>query len=67
MRTRVPQVNRVVYEIVQEMDGAGVDRSVLFISDLASRMGDPPFSIEEENRLVVEANRRYHGVAVARI
>ncbi len=46
-------------EIVEEMDGAGVDRSVLFVADFAARLGEPPLSIEEENRLIVEAHRRY--------
>ncbi len=46
-------------EIVEEMDGAGVDRSVLFVADFAARLGDPPFGIKEENRLVVEAHKRY--------
>lgn len=46
-------------EIVTEMASAGVDRSVLFVSDSASRLGDPPFSIEEENQFVAWARDRY--------
>ncbi|MCZ6614901.1 MAG: amidohydrolase family protein [Chloroflexi bacterium] len=44
-------------ETVEEMDGAGVDRSVLVVADFAARLGDPLLSIEEENRLIVEAHR----------
>ena len=46
-------------EIVEEMDGAGVDRSVLLVADFAARLGDAPFGIEEENRLTLQAHRRY--------
>ena len=46
-------------EIVEEMDAAGVDRSVLLVADFAARLGDAPFDIQEENRLTVEASRRY--------
>ena len=42
-------------EAVEEMDGAGVDKSVLLVADFAARLGDAALSIEEENRLVVEA------------
>ncbi len=45
--------------IVEEMDAAGVDRSVLLVADFADRRGTPPFSIGEENRLIVEARKRY--------
>ena len=45
-------------EIVEEMDAAGVDRSVLLVADFAARLGDAPFDIQEENRLTVEASRR---------
>ena len=46
-------------ETVEEMDGADVDRSVLVVADFAARLGDPLLSIEEENRLIVEAHRLY--------
>ena len=46
-------------EIVSEMDEAGVDKSVLLLADFAARLGEPPFSVHEENLFIVEAQRRY--------
>lgn len=45
--------------IVEEMENAGVDRSVLLVADFTARLGDPPFSIEQENSFVAEAQKRY--------
>ena len=50
---------QTIDEIVAEMAGAGVDRSVSFVADFASRLGDPPFSIEEENQFIAQARDRY--------
>ncbi|MBI4200134.1 MAG: amidohydrolase [Chloroflexi bacterium] len=46
-------------EMAAEMNGADVDRAVLLVADFAARLGDPPYPIQEENRLIVEAARRY--------
>ncbi len=41
------------------MDDAGVDKTVMLVADFTSRLGEGTLSIEEENRLVFEAYRRY--------
>lgn len=46
-------------EIVQEMDGAGVDISVLIVADFGDRRGSPIFTIDEENRFLAEAKKMY--------
>ncbi|MCH8088165.1 MAG: amidohydrolase [Chloroflexi bacterium] len=50
---------RTTREMIDEMDGAGVDVAVLIVADFASRLGEPPFSIEEENRFIAEARDLY--------
>lgn len=50
---------RTTHEMIDEMDGAGVDVAVLIVADFASRLGEPPFSIEEENRFIAEARDLY--------
>ncbi len=46
-------------EIVEEMDEAGVDKTVMFVADFAARLGDPPFPINQENRLIVNAHELF--------
>lgn len=48
-------------EIIEEMDEAGVDTSVLLLADYGLRLGDSVFSVEGENRIQVELSRRYQG------
>lgn len=46
-------------KLVAEMDAAGVDRSCVFVVDYALLTGEPGVSIEEQNRLVAEAVKRF--------
>lgn len=41
-------------QIRTEMDGAGVDRSVLMLGDYGLRLGEPALSIEAENDLAID-------------
>lgn len=50
---------RTAAGIVQEMDGAGVDRSVILLADLGAPFGETPYPIDEENRQIAAARRRY--------
>lgn len=50
---------RTTHEMVEEMDEAGVDKTVLFVADFAARLGDPPFAIGAENQLIVDASKLY--------
>lgn len=50
---------QTTHEMVEEMDEAGVDKTVLFVADFAARLGDPPFPIGEENELIVKAQKLY--------
>ncbi len=50
---------RAAREIVEEMDGASVDVSVIIVADFAKRFGEPSVSIEEENEMLVSAQEMY--------
>ena len=57
----VPDVDGTSDEIVAEMDGAGVDLSVLLMADYHMRLGDAIFSPEGENRVQVHMSQRHEG------
>ena len=46
-------------DIVEEMDGASVDVSVIIVADFAKRFGEPGVSIEEENEMLSQARDLY--------
>ncbi|PRZ42324.1 hypothetical protein CLV47_106196 [Antricoccus suffuscus] len=46
-------------QIIKEMDGAGVDRSIVMLGDYGLRLGEPSLSIEEENRLATDLAAKY--------
>ena len=46
---------------VAAMDAAGVDATVVFAVDYGLATGEPGVSIEEQNRLIAEAARRFPG------
>jgi uncharacterized protein len=48
-------------DILAEMEGAGVDRTVIVVADFALRLGEGLFPIEEENRLVAGLGRSHPG------
>jgi len=45
--------------LIQEMDRAGIDRSVLFGLDWGLALGEPPVSIEEQNQKIAEIALRF--------
>ena len=57
----VPDVDGTADGIVAEMDGAGVDVSVLLMADYHRRLGDAIFSPEGENRVQVYFTQRHPG------
>ena len=57
----VPDVDATSDAIVAEMDGAGVDVSVLLMADYHKRLGDAIFSPEGENRVQVHMSQRHQG------
>ena len=50
---------RAAREIVEEMDGASVDISVVILADFAMRFGETKVSVEEENEMLVSAREVY--------
>lgn len=44
---------------VANMDAAGVDKACIFAVDYGLLAGEPPVSIEDQNRMVAEAARRF--------
>ena len=50
---------RAAREIVEEMDGASVDVSVIIVADFAKRFGEPSVGIEEENEMLSQARDLY--------
>ena len=57
----VPDVDGSADAIVAEMDGAGVDVSVLLMADYHKRLGDAIFSPEGENRVQIHMAQRHQG------
>ena len=55
----VPDVWQRGAEVLEEMDLAGIDRSVIFLADYSLRLGDGMLTVEGENRLHVELARKY--------
>jgi len=55
----VPDWQETGERLIEEMDGAGVDRSVIFLSDYGLRLGEGIFTVEGENLIHVEVMRRY--------
>ena len=50
---------RAAREIVEEMDGASVDMSVIILADFAMRFGETEVGVEEENAMLVSAHEMY--------
>lgn len=46
-------------ETIEEMDAAGVDKTVMIVADFGLCLGEATLSIELENRYLVDAQRRY--------
>jgi predicted TIM-barrel fold metal-dependent hydrolase len=46
-------------KLVAAMDGAGVDMSCIFAMDYGFALGDTEVSIEEQNRMIAEAAKRF--------
>lgn len=46
-------------KLVANMDAAGVDKSCIFALDFGLATGDPPVSIDDQNRMVAEAAKRF--------
>jgi predicted TIM-barrel fold metal-dependent hydrolase len=46
-------------KLIATMDAAGVDMSCIFTVDYGLATGEPPVSIEEQNRVIAEAAARY--------
>jgi predicted TIM-barrel fold metal-dependent hydrolase len=46
-------------KVVAKMDAAGVDKSCIFCVDYAAITGEPGVEIEEQNRMVAEAGKRF--------
>jgi predicted TIM-barrel fold metal-dependent hydrolase len=46
-------------KVVAKMDAAGVDKSCIFCVDYAAITGEPGVEIEEQNRMVAEAAKRF--------
>lgn len=48
-------------DILAEMEGAGIDRTVIVVADFSLRLGDGLFAIDEENRLVAGLGQSHPG------
>jgi len=48
-------------DVLAEMGGAGIDRTVIVVADFALRLGEGLLAIEEENQLVAGLARSYPG------
>jgi predicted TIM-barrel fold metal-dependent hydrolase len=53
--------NKRAADILAEMEGAGISRTVIVVADFALRLGEGLFTIEEENRLVADVGRANRG------
>ena len=55
----VPDVGLRGRAIIDEMDEAGIDMSVVFLGDYGLRLGESALSVEEENRAISQLARRF--------
>ena len=55
----VPDWQKTGEDLIAEMDGAAIDKSVIFMADYALRLGDGIFTAEGENLIHVELMRKY--------
>ena len=61
----MPDVHRRGAEVVDEMQAAGIDRTVIFLGDYGLRLGEGTFTVEAENRLTAALARAHPDKLVA--
>ncbi|MBD3254103.1 MAG: amidohydrolase family protein [Candidatus Lokiarchaeota archaeon] len=52
-------------DLIKNMDRAGIDKTIIFAHDTGLIIGEPEVPIEEQNRLIVEAQQAFPGRLIA--